>query len=156
MAYKLPQLIKENYDFSNLVPTEQADVQNKLSVAFNLSDIVTYIQKGTNNFRVENPIAVDLDNEIYKIAIDKGQGQGQPEPKGEEPMPTPTPKEGSGGKFIDGVFVSDFALQEFSQEQIKEWVEAVNTILEYTTEEDRTEDQKEALFTITEYLASTE
>lgn len=153
MAYKLPQLIKENYDFSNLVPTEQADVQNKLSVAFNLSDIVTYIQKGTNNFRVENPIAVDLDNEIYKIAIDKGQGQ--PEPKGEEPMPTPTP-EGGGGKFIDGVFVSDFALKEFSKEQIKEWVEAVNTILEYTTEEDRTEDQKEALFTITEYLASTE
>jgi hypothetical protein len=121
MAYKLPQLIKENYDFSNLVPTEQAEVQNKLSVAFNLSDIVTYIQKGTNNFRVENPIAVDLDNEIYKIAIDKGQGQGQPEPKGEEP---PMPKEVE----VEDIIVSDAAKDMYPPETIQEWLDTIESL----------------------------
>lgn len=121
MAYKLPQLIKENYDFSNLVPTEQADVQNKLSVAFNLSDIVTYIQKGTNNFRVENPIAVDLDNEIYKIAIDKGQGQ--PEPKGEEP---PMPKEVE----VEDIIVSDAAKDMYPPEEIEEYMETIRALNE--------------------------
>ena len=122
MAYKLPQLIKENYDFSNLVPTEQADVQNKLSVAFNLSDIVTYIQKGTNNFRVENPIAVDLDNEIYKIAIDKGQGQqGQPEPKGEEPMPKEVEVE-------EDIIVSDAAKDMYPSEEIEEYMETIRAL----------------------------
>lgn len=119
MAYKLPQLIKENYDFSNLVPTEQADVQNKLSVAFNLSDIVTYIQKGTNNFRVENPIAIDLDNEIYKIAIDKGQGQ--PEPKGEEP---PMPKEVE----VEEIIVSDAAKDMYPPEEIEEYMETIRAL----------------------------
>jgi hypothetical protein len=119
MAYKLPQLIKENYDFSNLVPTEQAEVQNKLSVAFNLSDIVTYIQKGTNNFRVENPIAVDLDNEIYKIAIDKGQGQ--PEPKGEEP---PMPKEVE----VEDIIVSDAAKDMYPSEEIEEYMETIRAL----------------------------
>jgi hypothetical protein len=119
MAYKLPQLIKENYDFSNLVPTEQADVQNKLSVAFNLSDIVTYIQKGTNNFRVENPIAVDLDNEIYKIAIDKGQGQ--PEPKAEEP---PMPKEVE----VEDIIVSDAAKDMYPPETIQEWLDTIESL----------------------------
>jgi hypothetical protein len=119
MAYKLPQLIKENYDFSNLVPTEQADVQNKLSVAFNLSDIVTYIQKGTNNFRVENPIAIDLDNEIYKIAIDKGQGQ--PEPKGEEPMPKVE---------VEDIIVSDEAKDMYPPEEIEEYMETIRALNE--------------------------
>ena len=119
MAYKLPQLIKENYDFSNLVPTEQADVQNKLSVAFNLSDIVTYIQKGTNNFRVENPIAIDLDNEIYKIAIDKGQGQ--PEPKGEEPMPKEVEVE-------EDIIVSDAAKDMYPSEEIEEYMETIRAL----------------------------
>jgi hypothetical protein len=118
MAYKLPQLIKENYDFSNLVPTEQADVQNKLSVAFNLSDIVTYIQKGTNNFRVENPIAVDLDNEIYKIAIDKGQSQ--PEPKGEEPMPKEVE--------VEDIIVSDAAKDMYPPEEIEEYMETIRAL----------------------------
>jgi len=121
MAYKLPQLIKENYDFSNLVPTEQAEVQNKLSVAFNLSDIVTYIQKGTNNFRVENPIAIDLDNEIYKIAIDKSQGQGQPEPKGEEP---PMPKEVE----VEDIIVSDAAKDMYPPETIQEWLDTIESL----------------------------
>jgi len=121
MAYKLPQLIKENYDFSNLVPTEQAEVQNKLSVAFNLSDIVTYIQKGTNNFRVENPIAIDLDNEIYKIAIDKGQGQqGQPEPKGEEPMPKEVE--------VEDIIVSDAAKDMYPPEEIEEYMETIRAL----------------------------
>jgi hypothetical protein len=119
MAYKLPQLIKENYDFSNLVPTEQADVQNKLSVAFNLSDIVTFIQKGTNNFRVENPIAVDLDNEVYKIAIDKGQGQ--PEPKDEEP---PMPKEVE----VEDIIVSDAAKDMYPPETIQEWLDTIESL----------------------------
>ncbi len=119
MAYKLPQLIKENYDFSNLVPTEQAEVQNKLSVAFNLSDVVTFIQKGTNNFRVENPIAIDLDNEIYKIAIDKGQGQ--PEPKAEEP---PMPKEVE----VEDIIVSDAAKDMYPPETIQEWLDTIESL----------------------------
>lgn len=61
-----------------------------------------------------------------------------------------------GGKVIDGVFVSDFAMKEYTKEQIEEWVEAVNAILEYTTDEDRTEDQKESLTIIKEYLSATE
>jgi hypothetical protein len=61
-----------------------------------------------------------------------------------------------GGKVIDGVFVSDYAMKSYGKDQIEEWIEAVNTILEYTTEADRTEDQTDSLNTIREYLAETE
>ena len=47
-------------------------------------------------------------------------------------------------------------MKSYGKDQIEEWIEAVNTILEYTTEADRTEDQTDSLNTIREYLAETE
>jgi hypothetical protein len=60
-----------------------------------------------------------------------------------------------GGQNIDGVFVSDFAMNEYGKDQVEEWVEAVNAILEFTTEEDRTDEEKESLQIIMEYLSAT-
>ena len=61
-----------------------------------------------------------------------------------------------GGQNIDGVFVSDFAMNEYGKDQVEEWVEAVNAILEYTTEQDRSDEEKESLQIIMEYLSATE
>ena len=34
---------------------------------FSLQEIVDYLQKQTNNFKIENQVAFDIDNAIYKI-----------------------------------------------------------------------------------------
>ena len=121
MAYQLPPLVKENFDFSNLYPEKQSEVQKSLSVAFNLSEVVNYIQKATNNFRVENQIAMDVDNEIYDIYKKYMEAEGKAEPKAE-------PKEEKFEAPSGDIIISDTAKELYSPEEIQEWVENIENL----------------------------
>lgn len=123
MAYQLPPLVKENFDFSNLYPEKQSEVQKSLSVAFNLSEVVNYIQKATNNFRVENQIAMDVDNEIYDIYKKYMEAEGKAEPKA-EPKEEEIEMETPSGDII----ISDTAKELYSPEEIQEWVENIENL----------------------------
>lgn len=123
MAYQLAPLVKENFDFSKLYPAQQAEVQKSLSVAFNLSEVVNYVQKATNNFRVENQIAMDVDNEIYDIYKKYMEGEGKAEPKA-EPKEEEIEVETPSGDII----ISDTAKDLYSPEEIQEWVENIENL----------------------------
>jgi hypothetical protein len=64
--YKIQPLVESNFDFSLINPQAQREVAEASGVDFDLSSIVKFLQKQTNNFTIENTIAKDLDEAIFK------------------------------------------------------------------------------------------
>ena len=67
MAYKIQELVESGYDFSTLYADKQSAVRDNTGLDFNLANVVKFLQKQTNNFTIENSVAHDLDNAIFKI-----------------------------------------------------------------------------------------
>ena len=65
--YKLKNYVKQGYDFNKLYPDKVQIIQQQTGMFFSLQEIVDYLQKQTNNFKIENQVAFDIDNAIYKI-----------------------------------------------------------------------------------------
>lgn len=64
--YKIQPLVESNFDFSLINPQAQREVAEASGVDFDLSSIVKFLQKQTNNFTIENTIAKDLDEAMFK------------------------------------------------------------------------------------------
>ena len=93
--YNVKNLVENNYDFSVVFNEKQDSIRKSTGLDFNLSEIVSFLQKQTNNFTIDSPIAKDLDEAIFKVvkkyAEEKGEKLG-----GEEtppPVPEQTPEE---------------------------------------------------------------
>lgn len=95
MAYKIQALIEDGYDFKKLYPEKQEAVRQQTGLDFYLESVVNFLQKQTNNFTIDNPIAHDLDNAIYGI-VEKYEKES-----GSKEMPTPTPEKRSETEFIE-------------------------------------------------------
>ena len=67
MAYKIQALIESGYNFSTLYPEKQDSVRENTGLDFALDNIVKFLQRQTNNFTIDNSVAHDLDNAIFKI-----------------------------------------------------------------------------------------
>jgi hypothetical protein len=82
MAYKIQPLVEANYDFAKLYSDKQEAVRMATGLDFNLENIVKFLQRQTNNFTVDNPVAHDLDNAIFNIVskYDKDSGKMEEEP----------------------------------------------------------------------------
>ena len=76
--YYLQEYVKKGYDFNSIFPEKVDEVQKLTNMLFTLQDIVNYLQKQTNDFKIENPVAKDLDNAIYKLVI-KSEKKSEPE-----------------------------------------------------------------------------
>jgi hypothetical protein len=94
--YNVKNLVDNNYDFSVVFNEKQDSIRKSTGLDFNLSEIVSFLQKQTNNFTIESPIAKDLDEAIFKVvkkfAEEKGQkldGETPPIPMPEETPQTP-------------------------------------------------------------------
>jgi len=84
MAYKIQSLVDNNYDFKQLYPDKQDAVRKATGMDFYLDSIVSFLQRQTNNFTIENSIAHDLDNAIYEIVERYNAEKGKmelPEPE---------------------------------------------------------------------------
>jgi hypothetical protein len=88
--YKIAELVQRNYDFAAVYPEQQKDVRQNTGLDFNLENITKFLQKQTNNFTIDNTIARDLDEGIYKVVTKYEQEQGRQKP---EPTPEPTPND---------------------------------------------------------------
>jgi hypothetical protein len=64
--YKIQPLVESNFDFSIINPQAKREVAEASCLDFVLSSIVKFLQKQTNNFTIENTIAKDLDEAIFK------------------------------------------------------------------------------------------
>jgi hypothetical protein len=84
--YKIKQLLDDNVDFNEIFADKQKSVRENTGLDFDLNGIVLFLQKQTNNFTIDNTIAKDLDEAIYKIyqQFEKEKAPDQP-----EPIPTP-------------------------------------------------------------------
>lgn len=67
MAYKIKKLVDEGFDFDTIYPEKQDEIRAATKLSFKLSEIVDFVRKQTNDFRDEFPLAIDLDNAIYKL-----------------------------------------------------------------------------------------
>jgi hypothetical protein len=92
MAYKIQPLVEANYDFAKLYTDKQEAVRAATGLDFNLENIVKFLQRQTNNFSVDNPVAHDLDNAIYNIVTKHEQELGKVESKEEESKDEPLEK----------------------------------------------------------------
>lgn len=91
--YKIKKLLDDNVNFSEIYSEKQASVRENTGLDFDLNGIVLFLQKQTNNFTIDNTIAKDLDEAIYKI-YEQYSREKTPQPE-EEPMPMPTEPEPS-------------------------------------------------------------
>jgi|APGre2960657505_1045072.scaffolds.fasta_scaffold249447_2 hypothetical protein len=65
--YSVKNLVENGYNFSIVFPEKQDTVRKSTGLDFNLSDIVSFLKKQTNNFTIENTIAKDLDEAIVNV-----------------------------------------------------------------------------------------
>lgn len=77
--YKIQKLVEQDYDFSAIYPEKQNEVKEASGLDFSVFEIVKYLQKQTNNFTIENTIAKDLDDAIYKLVEKYESEQKKPE-----------------------------------------------------------------------------
>jgi hypothetical protein len=79
--YLLREYVKKGFDFNKVYPDKVEEVKTLTGMLFNLQDIVNYLQKETKDFKIENPVAKDLSDAIYKLVI-KAEGKSEaPEPE---------------------------------------------------------------------------
>jgi len=78
MEYLIKKYVDQGFDFSTLYPEKQEQIRQTTGYDFDLPSIVKFLQKQTNNFTIDNSIAHDLDQAIYKI-IEKQMKGSMPE-----------------------------------------------------------------------------
>jgi len=128
MAYKIQPLVESNFDFSQVYPEKQQSVRESTGLDFDLEGIVKFLQRQTNNFTTENPIAQDLDNAVY-VLVEKWKGESKQEPS--EPTPAPTPEKTDAEKeeeIREAIEVLEMLGDELDEEQ-KEALEILKTLL---------------------------
>lgn len=140
MAYKIQELVENGFDFSQVYPEKQQAVRESTGLDFDLAGIVKFLQRQTNNFTTENPVAKDLDNAVF-VLVQKWQGEsGTPEP---EPVEDKSAEE-EVKKQLEVVEKTE----EEKQAEIREAIEVLEML-----GDDLDEEQKDALEILKSLLA---
>jgi len=72
MEYLIKPYVESGFDFSTLFPETQKQLLEVTGYDFTLSEVAKFLQKQTNNFTIDNPVAHDLDSAIYKLIVKQG------------------------------------------------------------------------------------
>ena len=92
MPYVIEPLVKSGFNFNALFPERQSEVRQQTGLDFDLASIVKFLQKQTNNFTIDNPVAKDLDTAIYKL-VQKSEEKPEATKAPEEQPAIPTKTE---------------------------------------------------------------
>lgn len=143
MAYKIQELVENGFDFSQVYPDKQQAVRESTGLDFDLVGIVKFLQRQTNNFTTDNPVAKDLDNAVF-VLVQKWQGEsgGTPEP---EPVEDKSEQEKDEVKKELAVVEKT---EEEKQAEIREAIEVLEML-----GDDLDEEQKDALEILKSLLA---
>jgi hypothetical protein len=126
MAYKIQPLVEANYDFAKLYTDKQDAVRAATGLDFNLENIVKFLQRQTNNFTVDNPVAHDLDNAIYNIVTKHEQELGKTDEVKDEPLEKS--EEETRQDIIEAIELLEL-LGEDADEETKEALEILKTLV---------------------------
>ena len=122
MAYKIQALIESGYNFSTLYPEKQDSVRENTGLDFALENIVKFLQKQTNNFTIDNSVAHDLDNAIFKIVSKKAEEEGGAEP------PLEKSEEETRAEIMEAIELLEM-LGEDADESTKEALEILKSLV---------------------------
>ena len=123
--YKIQSLVENNYNFGLVYSEKQNSVKDATGLDFDLSGIVKFLQKQTNNFTIENTIAKDLDEAIYKI-VQKFEAENGKQPITETET-TETPEQVEQG-IKDAIELLEMIGDDASEEE-KEALEILKSLV---------------------------
>lgn len=151
--YQTKRLVDAGFDFAAVFPEKQQYVQDTENFEFRMPEIVSFLQQQTDNFKIENPVALDVDRAIVNVITRWSEQAGVPNPltpdvEVVEEMPIAAPAE-----------VIEEVSGEIPEAQ-QTWIEGIETLNELIAEEDAeetygaetVENWKEAVETYTELL----
>lgn len=151
--YQTKKLVDAEFDFAKVFPVKQKYVQDTENFEFRLTEVVSFLHQQTDNFKIENPVALDVDRAIVHVVTRWAEQEGVPNPftpdvELVEEMPIEAPIE---------VFAE--VSGEIPEAQ-QTWIQGIETLNELITEEDAEEtygaetieNWKEAVETYTELL----
>jgi hypothetical protein len=130
MEYLIKPYVERGFDFSSLFPEKQ----EQLSIAnydFNLPEVVKFLQTNTNNFTVENRIALDLDEAIYKLIQKQGAQMPMPiaEPIPAEPAITESEEEERGLMLATIKGIITLQKQGLAEQEDIDYLESLKLLL---------------------------
>jgi hypothetical protein len=138
MAYKIQELVESGFDFSQVYPEKQQAVRESTGLDFDLAGVVKFLQRQTNNFTTENPVAKDLDNAVF-VLVEKWKSEsGTPKAESVEDADKEVEKE---------LKVAE-KTEEEKQAEIREAIEVLELLGDELDEE-----QKDALEILKSLLA---
>jgi hypothetical protein len=99
-SYKTHKLLDEGVNFGKVYSDKQDVVKEMTGFDFNLSNIVSFLKKETDNFTKTVELALDLDRHIYAIYL-KWVSEGSQSIRTQTPIEVPTETPTSSSKKQD-------------------------------------------------------
>ncbi len=75
--FKTQELTSKGVDFNAIYPDKQDAVKQMTGFDFNLSNIVSFLKKETNDYEKQTPLALDIDKHIYSVYLKWQQAEGK-------------------------------------------------------------------------------
>jgi hypothetical protein len=122
-SYKTHKLLDEGVNFGNVYSDKQEIVKEMTGFDFNLSNIVSFLKKETDNFTKTIDLALDLDRHIYAIYLKWAKG-------GEQITPTVTETVDDNAETLEAIaFLEELSVMQKGKEK-KETLEAIEFMKE--------------------------
>ena len=122
-SYKTHKLLDEGINFGNVYSDKQEIVKEMTGFDFNLSNIVSFLKKETDNFTKTIDLALDLDRHIYAIYLKWAKG-------GEQITPTVTETVDDKAETLEAIaFLEELSIMQKGKEK-KETLEAIEFMKE--------------------------
>lgn len=112
--FKTQELTSKGVDFNAIYPDKQDTVKQMTGFDFNLSNIVSFLKKETNDYEKQTPLALDIDKHIYSVYLKWQQAEGKStEDKKTEEQKASAPVDSAEKKPVD------FSDREFNEKRLK-------------------------------------
>lgn len=122
-SYKTHKLLDEGVNFGNVYSDKQEIVKEMTGFDFNLSNIVSFLKKETDNFTKTIDLALDLDRHIYAIYLKWVKG-------GEQITSTVTETVDDSAETLEAIaFLEELSVMQKGKEK-KETLEAIEFMKE--------------------------
>ena len=123
--YQTKQLVDADFDFAGIFPEKQTYVKDTENFEFELPEVVAFLQQQTDNFKIENPVALDVDRAIVHVVTRWAEQEGVPNPFLPEDI-----------QIAEETPVEVVEVEGDIPEAQQNWIDAIYTYEEMVAEED--------------------
>lgn len=65
--YQIQKLVQSGFDFTQIFPDKQQYVSDTSKFDFKLPEVVSFVRQQTDDFKISNPVALDIDKAIVNV-----------------------------------------------------------------------------------------